>query len=874
MSLQQLFTPIRFECVGAQMGVTSYAWSSGHGAGRARLMLSLQGSVYVRDGTDCGEGGMRCIYDRDTLGPAIDPQLSPNGKMVAFVVDGEIFTVAVGEGGQEDDSHSVEQRRRRQQPTQLTSGARENGTVNGLADFVSQEEMGRHRGFWWSPDSRSIAFTHVDQRHIPTFRIVHQGKAAAAAAPCGGSGGGGGNSASGATPPSSSPSPQPHYEDHHYPFAGAANPVVRLGVVRLRSLCGAAANNTANGAAVAAEDARTRRRAGSSGGTSKAAAAAATAATVVWMEVGCVYSDFYLARVHWLRDGSLGAEVQRRDQKALALLRLCPDTGNSEVLLEEHRETLWVNLHHLFRCTPAPVPPPGWPLAAPLPPGSFSFVWGSERTRFMHLYLYTYIPPSASSSSSPSSEPVEGGAATLVGSITAGDWLVESVVGIDQTNDSIYFTSTAASPLERHLYRAPLVPTHRGGGGGGPYQRLTTTAGMHSFVMDHGCRRVVTLVSVLHAPPHMLVHEIDQLEPNREFRRGGSSQPVGDDVRGDGREDVREDGGGSEEDDAFRGVGAAVGGHPLRRRRRRPCGTGPLEETVAMQVVLEVPPLSKAMDARAAALVARLSPPEMFSCQTRDGSTTLHGCIYLPDPAVHGPGPYPTCVAVYGGPHVQRVARSWAATSADLRAQWLRQRGFCVLKCDNRGSSRRGLAFEAGLHLALGQVEVRDQEDAVRWAVQRRYTDPSRVGIYGWSYGGYLAAMCLCQAASTFRAAVAGAPVTSWDGYDTHYTERYMGTPAQNAKAYHESSVCSHVHRMKGKLMLVHGLIDENVHFRHTARLINALTAARKHYDLLVFPDERHSPKKLEDRIYMEQRIAEFLTQSLKHPSIGTIEEC
>jgi dipeptidyl-peptidase-4 len=140
------------------------------------------------------------------------------------------------------------------------------------------------------------------------------------------------------------------------------------------------------------------------------------------------------------------------------------------------------------------------------------------------------------------------------------------------------------------------------------------------------------------------------------------------------------------------------------------------------------------------------------------------------------------------------------------------------------------------------------------------------VGIYGWSYGGYLAAMALAKAPDTFRAAVAGAPVSSWDGYDTHYTERYMGTPQTNAEGYRSSSVLEHVGAIRGRLMLVHGLIDENVHFRHTARLVDALIAARKDYQLLLFPSERHMPRAEEDRVYMEQRIAEFLDRALSGP--------
>ena len=126
-----------------------------------------------------------------------------------------------------------------------------------------------------------------------------------------------------------------------------------------------------------------------------------------------------------------------------------------------------------------------------------------------------------------------------------------------------------------------------------------------------------------------------------------------------------------------------------------------------------------------------------------------------------------------------------------------------------------------------------------------------------------MSAMALARAPEVFKAGVAGAPVTHWDGYDTHYTERYMGTPQLNPEGYERSSVMAHVEGITGALLLIHGLIDENVHFRHTARLINALIRARKPYELLLFPDERHMPRGLADRIYLEERIAAFFAREL-----------
>lgn len=256
-----------------------------------------------------------------------------------------------------------------------------------------------------------------------------------------------------------------------------------------------------------------------------------------------------------------------------------------------------------------------------------------------------------------------------------------------------------------------------------------------------------------------------------------------------------------------------------------------------------------------------LQPPELVTLQSRDG-VTLHGAIYRP-PATYGPGPYPTIVSVYGGPHAQTVTKAWGMAVA-MREQYLRSLGFLVFRLDNRGAAGRGLVFEQPIKGRMGHIEVQDQVDGVRWLVEQGLADPTRVGIYGWSYGGYMAIMCLARAPEVFKVAVAGAPVTHWDGYDTHYTERYMGTPQTNPEGYTESSTMQHVERLTGRLMLVHGLIDENVHFRHTARLINALIRARKPYDLLLFPDERHMPRALADRIYMEERIRDYFLQHLR----------
>jgi dipeptidyl-peptidase-4 len=261
------------------------------------------------------------------------------------------------------------------------------------------------------------------------------------------------------------------------------------------------------------------------------------------------------------------------------------------------------------------------------------------------------------------------------------------------------------------------------------------------------------------------------------------------------------------------------------------------------------------------AAVLGLQPPRFVTLPASDG-TSLHGAIY--EPILLSPDERCSIiVSVYGGPHAQRVTDDWSQT-VDLRAQYLSQQGFVVFKLDNRGSANRGIAFEAYLNRAMGSVEIDDQVAGVRYLESLNFTRKGGVGIYGWSYGGYMTAMAMLKAPDVFTVGVAGAPVTDWDGYDTGYTERYMGTPQADAEAYRESSVLTHAGNLRGNLLLVHGLIDENVHFRHTARLIAALTAHQKEYDLLVFPEERHMPRDAKGLEYMERRLTDYFDKHLR----------
>ena len=257
-----------------------------------------------------------------------------------------------------------------------------------------------------------------------------------------------------------------------------------------------------------------------------------------------------------------------------------------------------------------------------------------------------------------------------------------------------------------------------------------------------------------------------------------------------------------------------------------------------------------------------LCVPEITSLRTHDGAL-LYAAVYASEQTRTADQPRPLVVAVYGGPSAQTVTNTWSLT-VDLRAQYLAQQGFVVLKVDNRGSAQRGLAFEAAIAGTMGHIELDDQIEGVRFLAERPYVDGKRVGIYGWSYGGYMVCRALTRAPEVFLAGIAGAPVTFWEGYDTHYTERYMGLPTTNAAGYLASSVLPSAGKLVGKLLLVHGLVDENVHARHTMRLIEALSTEAQDYELILFPEARHMPRNPTHLEYLERRLVAFLRRHLE----------
>jgi dipeptidyl-peptidase-4 len=250
--------------------------------------------------------------------------------------------------------------------------------------------------------------------------------------------------------------------------------------------------------------------------------------------------------------------------------------------------------------------------------------------------------------------------------------------------------------------------------------------------------------------------------------------------------------------------------------------------------------------------------PRFVALEAEDG-TPLYGRLTLP--LGFAPGrTYPTVVKVYGGPHGQMVADAW---DSSLYAQLFAHYGFVVFELDNRGTGNRDKPFGTALHLHMGGVEVEDQLAGLAYLKTLPYVDPERIGIFGWSYGGYMVLMCMTRAPEAFRAGVAVAPVTDWKLYDTHYTEHYMGHPKENAEGYEQSSVLSHIQSLRGKLLLVHGMADDNVLFQNSVLLMDALQQARIPFDMMAYPGKKHGIRGKPVRVHLFEMVLEHLRRYL-----------
>ncbi len=458
--------------------------------------------------------------------------------------------------------------------------------------------------------------------------------------------------------------------------------------------------------------------------------------------------DIYIPRVKWLPNSKhLSYQWQSRDQKTLVLKRYNTEKRRQHVLLTETSEH-WINLHKDLSFL-----------------SDGGFIWASERDGYKHLYRYDKK-------------------GQLVAQLTKGEWVVDSLKSVDEENGWVYFTGRADTPLERHLYKAPLSgksPEH--------VVRVTKRNGYHNVFISSDNQSYIDDYSSIAQPKQVSLHKI-------------------------------------------------TGEHVTWLSENKLDESHPITPYLTNWVT-----------------------PEFGSLKTEDDGTTLYYKLYKPQSMEPGKQ-YPVIVRVYGGPHAQRVTNQWG--SKEYLTQYLVQQGYVVFQLDNRGSNYRGTSFEFPIYEKLGEVEVVDQITGVKYLHTLPYVDKERIGIYGHSYGGYMALMTMFKAGDYFKAGVSGAPVTDWMLYDTHYTERYLNHPNANANGYEASSVFPYIDGLSGELMVYHGMADDNVLFTNTTKLIKAMQDKNKQFELMTYPGSKHSMRGKKVKVHLNNTIVNFFNRHFK----------
>jgi dipeptidyl-peptidase-4 len=255
-----------------------------------------------------------------------------------------------------------------------------------------------------------------------------------------------------------------------------------------------------------------------------------------------------------------------------------------------------------------------------------------------------------------------------------------------------------------------------------------------------------------------------------------------------------------------------------------------------------------------------LVAPQFLTVKTHDGMLLNAWMIKPPD--FDASRKYPVLVFTYGGPHAQVVLNAWG-NNTGLWHQEMAQKGYIIFALDNRGSAGRGHLFEEPIHYRFGAQELSDQRDGVDYLKSLPYVDATRIGIWGWSYGGHLTLHAMFEAGNVFKAGFAGGPVTDWFFYDSIYTERYLGLLPQNAEGYRSSSPLEKAAGLKGKLLIAHGTGDDNVHFANTLSLINELIKHGKYVEVMPFPGRGHGVSDPPARKVLMNRVTQFFLDNL-----------
>ncbi|TLY52305.1 MAG: S9 family peptidase [Gammaproteobacteria bacterium] len=461
--------------------------------------------------------------------------------------------------------------------------------------------------------------------------------------------------------------------------------------------------------------------------------------------------DVYLTRVDWLPDSKRFAyQLMQRNQQRLDLNLVDAKALTQKTLLTETSKT-WINLHDDLRF-----------LAH-----QNAFVWASERSGWKHLYLYT----------------LDG---TLKHAISAGDWNIDSLLGLDEKLGLVYVDSNREFVPDRQIYALKLD-----GSTVGTPHRVSHGDGVHAPEFSKNAEFYIDTFADPNTPPQVSLRRAD----------------------------------------------------------------GSLVAWIERNLLDEHHPYWLYREAHVV--------PEFGTLKSVDGQD-LYYKVYKPrgfDPAKH----YPVFNTYYGGPHGQVVTRGWT----DYFAQYMAQHGYVVFSLDNRGMARRSRAFSDGIYRQLGKLEVEDQLVGIRWLKTQPWVDPARIGVFGWSYGGYMTAMLLAKASTEIAAGVAVAPVTDWSLYDTFYTERYLDTPQHNAEGYELSSVLHWLDGLKSPLLLAHGMADDNVLFTNSTKLMAALQSGGTPFQLMTYPGGKHGMSTPAMKKHIFHAIADFFDANVKNAKVA-----
>ncbi|RNI32072.1 S9 family peptidase [Rufibacter immobilis] len=384
------------------------------------------------------------------------------------------------------------------------------------------------------------------------------------------------------------------------------------------------------------------------------------------------------------------------------------------------------------------------------------FVWMSERDGFMHLYLYN----------------TNG---QLIRQLTQGDFIVKSLVGFDKSGREVYYTSTAESPLERHLYAVELSSARTG--------RLTQGSGVHNI----------------------------SFSPTGQYFIDNYSSPV-----------------------------------TPRTIRILDTDAGKVARTL---LVAQNPLLDY-----------NLGETSIFPIKGEDGTDLF--CRMITPPNFDEKKKYPVVVYVYGGPHLQMITNSWLGGS-NLWMQLMAQKGYIVFSLDNRGSADRGRAFEQAIFRQVGTPELADQMKGVEYLKNLPYVDANRMGVHGWSFGGFMTTSLMLKQPGVFKVGVAGGPVIDWRLYEVMYTERYMDTPQENPEGYQKANLLNYVKNLKGKLLMIHGTVDDVVVWQHSQAFLKKAVDEGILLDYFVYPGHPHNVGG-KDRVHLYKKVTEYLEEHLR----------